>query len=124
VLQGIIADLYLFQPVGYSVIIFVTIGYAVSFLSRRYFVEHRWWGNVSLVGFIVFAYVLHVFMSQILLERFLWDSTLLIDMSILSELLFVLLVNGLCFWLVYTVLKSIERNLSFYERKIQPKNYA
>jgi len=122
--QGVMVDLFLSQPVGYSVIIFIIIGYGVSFLSKRYLVEHRIWGNIIVGGFIMLASVFYFVAYTFFSGEVLWKRADMFSAPVVYEMLFVFGIHIFLFWILYKLLSIIEQHLSFYEKRIQPKNYA
>lgn len=125
IVMGLIADILFFQTVGASVVLFIFVGYIMSFLTRHFLVGHRVWASVSLVGFVILASLLYLMglIGIISLYNNFNPIVLTFDVLTLREILFGIVTNIAFFSLSYWILKKLEYFLSFYERHVSPKRY-
>lgn len=119
---GITLDIASFQPVGINVVLFVLISYFVSFFSRRFMVEHRIWGALVAVFFIIISTTFY-YSANIVMAGF-GDFThsfgggrSLFWKSLAAQIS----GNTLLFALIYFPLKKIEEFILFYEGRVKIK---
>lgn len=119
IILGLTLDIASFQPIGISVILFVLISYFVSFFSRRFLVEHRVWGSIVAVFFIIAATFFYYFTGVLVAgfgnfsigESLLFWRTLAVQIT----------VNVALFLAIYFPLKKIEEFISFYDQQVKIK---
>lgn len=126
ILSGIFADMLLFRPLGFSVLIFVGASYGVSLLSKRFFIHHSSWVIFPFLGVILFSMLVE--WSAILLFWGVSEGWEFILQWIYSESIIaqieVISLNALFFFLSYRGLTRMETFLSYYKRRIEPKRYV
>lgn len=112
VLAGFLFDIAFGQKIGTEILILAVISYLVSFFSRRFLVENKFWGGLVLVGFVIGATVLHRFYGEFMylagagcqireIFRVIFSNA---AGSWLREIFSNVILFGLCFW----ALKKIE----------------
>ncbi len=125
-LAGVLADMVLFRPLGFSIFMFVVAAYASSFLSKRFFIRHPLWILVPFFGVVIFSVCM-----EILAVVLFWGvkeggsliMTWIMHGSVVMQGLLIL-VNAALFFLSYRVLDGVETFLSYYKRRVQPKKYV
>ncbi len=116
ILLGFFLDIASFQIVGINIILLVMISYFVSFFSRRFLLEHRVWGTLVIIFFIIvstfFYYSVNVFIAD--------SENVLANISP-GNAEIQIIVNLILFLIIYFPLRKIEEFLAFYDRKVKIK---
>lgn len=72
VFAGILHDLIFYGRFGSRIIFLVGVAYFVSFFSRRFLIENKFWGSIVMTGFVVIITIAHrlflVFMDLLLVD--------------------------------------------------------
>lgn len=114
---GLAYDLFSFSRLGSHSAMFIIAAYLVSFLSRRFFVEHRGWGALvsgacvalATVGYRALWLALEWLSAQPALSRVAQDAGALgMEIS----------VNLALFFLLVVFLGRFERFFSYYDKRI------
>lgn len=116
ILLGFFLDIVSFQTVGINIILLVMISYFVSFFSRRFLLEHRGWGTLVIVFFIIistfFYYSVNVFIAD--------SENALANISP-ENVGIQIIINLILFLIIYFPLRKIEEFLSFYDKRVKIK---
>lgn len=119
IISGIMLDIASFQPVGISVVLFVSISYFVSFFSRRFLVEHRVWGAMVVIFFMIaatfFYYFAGIFVAGF--NNFLMGESLFLWKTIAAQIV----ANVVLFLIIYFPMKKMEEFISFYDQQVKIK---
>ena len=125
VITGIACDAVFAMPMGTMVAILTVSSYGISFFSARFLTTHRAWGGALLSLLVVLT---TVFMAQgaavatiVTASRDLSSEELLLSPF---PLLWQVLLTVILFWVTYPLLRRVEHQLSFYERKIDIKRHG
>jgi rod shape-determining protein MreD len=113
ILAGFVFDLASGQKIGSEIMILIFVSYCISFFSRRFLVENKFWASLILVGFVVMATIVHRFYGEFV---FLLDSGHQFREAIFLlasakrftgwyfEIIYNIISFGICFW----ILKKFE----------------
>lgn len=116
---GIMLDIASFQPLGTSVALLVLISYFVSFFSRRFLVEHRIWGSVTALFFIIVSTFFYYSAGMVIagFSNFFSGEPLLFWKTLLVQIT----ANVALFLIIYFPLKKMEEFIFFYDQQVKIK---
>lgn len=112
VFAGIITDLFHFFPIGVSVMAFSAVSYGVSFLSKRFLISRKNLGFFVMLVFVVAGSLLNSLILGIFLKTY-----RIFNFEDINFLMQKTLFNVLLFVIIYWPLESLEKFLSFYDKK-------
>lgn len=113
---ALIFDLASFNPAGTSMILFIAVSYFISFVSRRFLVEHRGWGIA-----ITFSFIILATSASLIIGGYPDGYGAETVWELVAYLQKVIIVNTLFFLVLFWVLKRVEEYLSYYDKKIALK---
>ncbi len=118
---GLLFDILASGSIGISPIILILFAYGISFLSRRFLVEHKTSGTVLAVFFMIITSILY-FPSMALLKHVILNTplswnTLMMYASNIHPVSGSFL-NALLFILLYGVILRIDEALNFYGDRV------
>lgn len=118
IVLGILYDLASFHPIGMSSVLLILGAYGISFISRRFFLEHEGTG-VLLSAAIMFGYSFLVEILYLLMERGMAEllEKIILSASFWWSGFFVAIVSTVLFLPIFVGLRSLERFLSFYDHR-------
>lgn len=119
IFAGVMLDIFSFAALGTNVILLTTVGYGVSFLSRRFILEHKTWGSLLIFSFIILSAAVYYFLNIFLQDwHYFFDVKFWRSQSFLfSSAMQIFITMALSFVLVYFPMKKIENFIAFYDRR-------
>lgn len=116
ILLGFFLDIFSFQAVGTNIIILAIISYFISFFSRRFLVEHKGWGALTVVFLVAISTAFYFFINLIMSS----PASILTGVF-LKNVLIQIIINPILLAVIYFPLKKMEEFLSFYDQRIKIK---
>jgi hypothetical protein len=117
---ALVFDLLSYRIPGESVIPLVLIAYMVSFISRKIWLENKFWSRVAVSllvsGGAIFSYVYYLFL-QIFLGQMDFSGWFNIFIFEYHHILLSAVYSVAILFIIYWPLEKLEAQLSFFERK-------
>lgn len=119
ILLGIVLDVVGFQPLGANIIPLILIVYFVSFVSRRFLIEHKVWNSTIMMFFVAAATLFYYFFLVLFsgFDDFLFVKSFLFWKTAAIQTIY----NAILFLFVYFLLRKTEEIISSYDRRIRIK---
>ncbi|MDD5083306.1 MAG: hypothetical protein PHT88_00010 [Candidatus Moranbacteria bacterium] len=121
---GFLSDVLSMDVVGVTPMVLIAFAYGISFLSRRFLVEHRASGTGLAVLFMIVANIVYI-PSIWIVRRMALGEPLSSDglwTYVSTEGMFAgMLVNSILFLLLYGITLRISHALNFYEDRVVVK---
>jgi len=126
---GLFADIFLFRPIGYTAAVAVFLSYSIGFLSRRFLVQHVFWGNmaIALLLFVsTFSYnIFHVAVFSFYgtnlditgVLRFMYEQ------FSFTGLIRAFLVNVVLFFVLKRSVDFMDRSIALSQTQVEPKRH-
>jgi cell shape-determining protein MreD len=130
ILAGAVLDIFAYGRFGLSVAVAVFIGYIVGFLSRRFLIQHRFWGGVVMVGILIFSTWLYNGIRALLLFGQAGQSPVasaseyFFSVSVWRDFLAASVANVIFFFAALWLVRRIESYASSRSRRVRPKHHA
>lgn len=129
IVLGVFSDIFLFQPIGYASAVFVFLSYLTGFFSRRFLVQHVFWGNIALVFLIlIVTFLYNIFHAIIFLfdwRNASFDTLFLFvyEQFSVRGLFGAFLVNSIFFSVLRRAVNFSERYIAFSQARVEPKRH-
>lgn len=130
IMAGSALDIFAYGRFGLSVSVAIFIGYVVGFLSRRFLIQHRLWGNIVILGILFFSTWLYNGVRAVLLFGSAADNPLayagkyFFSSVVWSDFFLAFVANAIFFGITLWFVRRIESYASFRSGRVRPKNHA